>query len=207
MFNRYRLKLIFPIFLCVSFVRVAVFAEEFDPDKYGDISDYLNGLYGIDENAGLTAFPVLNVPMGGRSEGMAGAFAAVCSDASFLEFNPAGSAVLTNGELAFFHNNWIADTKIEGAVFSARKENFGYSAGTKWLYTPFTEYNYYGERVSKGYYCEGVAILNASFNLFSSYEFAGLALGASLKSAFRFVPDYSNADETSNPDDEKLVEG
>ena len=40
-------------------------------DAYGNIADYLNGIYGIDENAGLTAFPVLNIPMGGRAEGMA----------------------------------------------------------------------------------------------------------------------------------------
>jgi hypothetical protein len=166
-------------------------ALEFDPDDYGSITDYLNGIYGIDDNAGLTAFPVLNVPMGGRSEGMATAFSAVADDASFIEWNPAGSSMLENSELAFFHNNWIADTKIEGAVFNSRIKHLGLAAGFKWLYTPFTEYNSYGVRVSKGYYSEGVGILNASYNFFSNYYFSGLSLGVNLKGTFRFVPDYS----------------
>ncbi|MCL2130679.1 MAG: UPF0164 family protein, partial [Treponema sp.] len=91
-------------------------AKDSDPDKYGDISDYLDSIYGPDSNAGLTAFPVLNVPMGGRSEGMAGAFSAVSDDISFIEYNPAGSSMLSRSEVALFHNNWIADTKVEGAV-------------------------------------------------------------------------------------------
>jgi hypothetical protein len=56
----------------------------------------------------------------------------------------------------------------------------------------------YGERVSKGYYSEGVGILNASYNLLSGYSFAGVSLGLSIKGAFRFVPDYSSANDTDN---------
>jgi len=164
-----------------------------DQDTYGNISDYLNNIYGIDDNSGLTAFPILNIPMGGRSEGMAGAFSAVCDDVSFLEFNPAGSAVLEKSELAFFHNNWIADVKIEGIAYATRFGNLGIAAGAKWLYSPFTEYNYFGDRVSGGYYSEGVATLNASYNFFSGYYFSGLSLGLSLKGAFRSMPDYTDA--------------
>ncbi|MDR2109851.1 MAG: UPF0164 family protein [Spirochaetaceae bacterium] len=167
-------------------------ALDFDTDTYGSISDYLEDVYGIDDNAGLTTFPVLNVPMGGRSEGMATAFSAVSDDISFLEYNPAGSSMLDRSELGFFHNNWIADTKVEGAAFASRLNNFGYAAGGKWLYTPFTEYNMYGERVSKGYYSEAAAILNASYNFFSGYYFSGVSLGVNIKGAFRFVPDYSD---------------
>ena len=161
-------------------------------EGYGSIADYLNDIYGIDDNAGLTAFPVLNIPMGGRSEGMATAFSAIADDISFIEFNPAGSSMLAKSELAFFHNNWIADTKIEGAAYAARFGNLGIAAGAKWLYLPFTEYNIYGERVSNGYYSEGVAILNASYNFFSGYYFSGLSLGISLKGAFRLMPDYTD---------------
>jgi tetratricopeptide (TPR) repeat protein len=161
-------------------------------EGYGSIADYLNDIYGIDDNAGLTAFPVLNIPMGGRSEGMATAFSAIADDISFIEFNPAGSSMLAKSELAFFHNNWIADTKIEGAAYAARFGNLGIAAGAKWLYLPFTEYNLYGERVSNGYYSEGVAILNASYNFFSGYYFSGLSLGISLKGAFRIMPDYTD---------------
>jgi hypothetical protein len=176
-------------------------AQEFDPDAYGSLSD----IYEVDDNAGLTAFPVLNVPMGGRSEGMATAFTAIADDLSFIEWNPAGSSMLQYTELGFFHNNWIADTRVETVVFASRFGNFGYAAGAKWLYTPFSEYNMYGERVSKGYYSEAVATLNASYNLFSGYYFSGLSLGVNLKGAFRFVPDYSDADDKGNMG--KLISG
>ncbi|MDR2094706.1 MAG: UPF0164 family protein [Treponema sp.] len=174
------------------------FAIDLDDSAYGTIADYLHDIYGIDDNAGLTAFPVLNVPMGGRAEGMALAFSAVADDISFLEYNPAGSAVLPRSELAFFHNNWIADTKVEGIVYAARfnkLENLGIGFGGKWLYTPFTEYNIYGERVSKGYYSEAVAFLNASYNILPNYHFYGVAIGMSLKGAFRFVPDYTDNED------------
>jgi len=173
-------------------------AGDFNNSNYGSIADYLNSIYGPDPNAGLTAFPVLKIPLGGRSEGMAGAFSAVSDDISFLEYNPAGSSMLSNTELAVFHNNWIADTKIEGAVFASRFRDLGFAAGGKWLYTPFTEYNMYGERVSKGYYSEGVGVLNISYNFFRSYYFSGLSVGANLKTAFRIVPDYTDADDLGN---------
>jgi hypothetical protein len=183
---------------------VGGYAIDFDPDSYGSLSDYLEEVYGIDNNAGLTSFPVLNVPMGGRAEGMAGAFSAVADDISFIEWNPAGSARLAKTELAFFHNNWIADTKVEGAAFGMREKNLGLAASTKWIYTPFTEYNLWGNRVSKGYYAEGVAILNVAVNLFPGYYFRGLAVGINVKPAFRFVPDYadSDSDETTIDTDE-----
>jgi tetratricopeptide (TPR) repeat protein len=176
-------------FLCAA---VLVPALDLDPGGYGSVSDYLDGIYGVDDNAGLTAFPVLNVPMGGRSEGMASAFGAVSDDISFIEYNPAGSSLLSRSELAFFHNNWIADTKIEGAVYGSRIKDFGFAAGAKWLYTPFTEYNLFGDRVSKGYYSEAVGVLNGSYNFLSGYYFSGISVGLSLKGAFRFVPDYSD---------------
>jgi hypothetical protein len=176
-------------------------AQEFDPDAYGSLSD----IYEVDDNAGLTAFPVLNVPMGGRSEGMATAFTAVADDLSFIEWNPAGSSMLEYTELGFFHNNWIADTRVETVVFASRFGDLGYAAGAKWLYTPFSEYNMYGERVSKGYYSEAVATLNASYNFFSGYYFSGVSLGVNLKGAFRFVPDYSDADDKGNSG--KLISG
>jgi len=179
------------------FVFIASFAPlaaaiDLNEDVYGSISDYLLEVYGIDDNQGLTALPVLDVPMGGRSEGMGTAFTAVSDDVSFIEWNPAGSSMMARTELAFYHNNWIADTKVEGAVYTIRTGNLGLSAGGKWLYLPFTEYDQYGDRASKGYYSETVGILNASYNLFSGYYFTGLSLGANLKGAFRFVPDYSD---------------
>jgi len=185
-------KSAFFVVFMLFFPFLSILGADEDQDFYGNVSDYLNKIYGIDDNAGLTAFPVLNIPMGGRSEGMAGAFSAVSDDISFLEFNPAGSSTLEKSELAFFHNNWIADVKIEGIAYAARFGNFGLASGAKWLYSPFTEYNYYGDRVSNGYYSEGVAIINASYNFLSSYYFSGLSLGINVKGAFRSMPDFTD---------------
>jgi hypothetical protein len=191
------IKHFYTFFCIILFLFAAALtpALDFDSDAYGSISDYLDSIYGADDNAGLTAFPVLNVPMGGRSEGMASAFGAVSDDISFIEYNPAGSAMLSRSELAFFHNNWIADTKIEGAVFASRIKNLGLAAGAKWLYTPFTEYNMFGDRVSKGYYSEAVAVLNGSYNFLSSSYFSGVSVGINLKGAFRFMPDYTDNED------------
>jgi hypothetical protein len=188
-----KVAVIFAVFFLISILtgRFPALAAD-SSDTFGDIADYLDSIYGIDDNAGLTAFPVLNVPMGGRSEGMAQAFSAVADDVSFIEYNPAGSSMLAKSELAFFHNNWIADTKLEGAAYATRLGNLGLAGGAKWLYTPFTEYNFYGERVSKGYYSEAVAILNASYNFLAGYYFSGVSLGMNLKGAFRFMPDYTD---------------
>ncbi|MDR1212206.1 MAG: UPF0164 family protein [Spirochaetaceae bacterium] len=185
-FPRGRASIFTLLLLCGS---LSLSAIDINEDLYGDFSDFVSG---IDPNAGLTAFPVLNVPMGGRSEGMAGAFTAVSDDISFIEYNPAGSSMLARSELAFFHNNWIADTNVEGAVYATRVNDLGLAAGGKWLYLPFTEYNVYGERASKGYYSEAVGILNLSYNFLSSYYFSGVSAGMNIKGAFRFVPDYSN---------------
>ena len=175
---------------------VAVFALDVDTQGYGDLTDYLNAIYGIDKNAGLSAFPVLNVPMGGRSAAMAGAFSAVADDVSFIEWNPAGSATINETELAFFHNNWIADTNVEGAAFTMRFGNLGVGAAGKWLWTPFTEYGDFGERLSKGYYSEAVFTLNAAYNFFRAYYFEGISFGVNLKAALRTVPDYAGEAES-----------
>jgi hypothetical protein len=171
-------------------------ALDFNEDAYGSVSD----IYKVDDNAGLTAFPVLLVPMGGRAEGMGTAFTAVADDLTFIEWNPAGSSILTFTELGFFHNNWIADTKVESIVFASRFKDLGYGLGLKWLYTPFSEYNMYGERVSKGYYSEMVATLNISYNFLAGYYFSGISVGANIKGAFRFMPDYTDTDDKGNND-------
>ncbi|MDR0683972.1 MAG: UPF0164 family protein [Spirochaetaceae bacterium] len=183
-------------FFCLfSLLPALIWALDIDSDAYGSITDYLNSIYGIDDNAGLTAFPILNIPIGGRSEGMAGAYSAVADDVSFIEFNPAGSSMLAISELAFFHNNWIADAKIEALAYAARFKNLGIGASGKWLYVPFTQYGYFGDRLSKGYYSEAVAVLNGSYNLFPGYYFGGVSVGFNLKGAFRLVPDFADITE------------
>jgi hypothetical protein len=180
--------------LLLAFTAAAASGQQASSVAYAGIVDYLVNQYGIDPNAGLVAMPSLKVPMGGRSEALGTAFAAVADDASFLEWNPAGSASLGLTELAFFHNNWVADAKMEGAVFTMRRGDLGLSAGGKWLYLPFTETDSFGNRASKGYYAETTAIVNASYNFLAGYYFTGVSLGASVKGSFRSMPDYADND-------------
>lgn len=180
---------ILPLLLCLA---PFLYGLDADQGVYGSIVDYLVDLYGVDRNAGLTTLPSLNVPLGGRAEAMATAFSAVADDGSFIEYNPAGSATLKETELSFFHNNWIADTKLEGAVYTVRFDDLGLALGGKWLYLPFTEYDQYGERASKGYYSETSGIANLSYNFLRGYYFDGISLGVNLKAAFRSMPDYSD---------------
>ncbi len=159
-------------------------------DPYG----YLSGIFEplIDENEGRTAFRSLLIPGGGRAEAMGSAFSALANDIGFFEHNPAGSSTMKNTELAVFHNSWIADSRLETVSFTTRNENFGYGASVRCFYVPFTEYNTFGERVSRGYYTETFAVFNVSYNFLAGYYFKGIATGANLKVGYRGVPDYSD---------------
>jgi hypothetical protein len=156
-------------------------------DIYGDTAGFFEFLQ--DPNTGLTVFPILTIPMGGEYEGMGTAYTAVARDSSFFDANPAASALLTFTELSFLHNNWIADTNIEGIVFTRRRENWGYAFAGKFLYVPFTGYDIWGERISAGYYSETVAIGNISRNFLADYYFHGVSVGANLKTAYRHIPE------------------
>lgn len=50
-------------------------------DFFGDWTDLFSG--NVDPNAGLTALPVLQIPMGGKYEGMGTAYTAISGDLSF----------------------------------------------------------------------------------------------------------------------------
>lgn len=143
-------------------------------------------------NTGLTSFRSLYIPIGGRSEAMAGAFTAMTDDAAFFEYNPAASSLLKQTELSFFHNFWIADSAVDTLIFTQRFSDLGYGAALKTFYIPFTEYNIFGERASSGYYSETTAMLNISYNFFSGYTFKGFAAGGNLKASYRSMPDYSD---------------
>ena len=70
------------------------------------------------------------------------------------------------------------------------------AAAAKCFYVPFTQYDYYGEKQTDGYYSETTAIFNMSYNFFHGYYFKGIALGMNIKGAWRSVPDYADS-ETS----------
>lgn len=142
----------------------------------------------IDPNSGLTVFPTLQVPMGGSFEGMGTAYTALARDSGYIESNPSASAVLKDTELSFFHHNWIADSTLEGVVYTVRFDDLGIGVGGKFLSVPFTAYNEWGATGAKSYITETVATLNAAYNFFSSSKFYGLAAGTNMKVAYRSVP-------------------
>ncbi len=139
-------------------------------------------------NVGLTIFPTLIIPVGGQFEAMGQAYTAVASDASFFDANPAASSTLEYTELTFVHNNWIADTSIGGLVYTRRISNLGLAVGGKFLHVPFTRYDTASRQVAGGRYSEGTVGVNVSYNFLRSYSFPGVAVGATVKTAYRHVP-------------------
>jgi hypothetical protein len=154
---------------------------------YYDWSHFFSSL--LDENAGLTLFPSLFIPIGGRYEGMGTAFTAVSDDTSFIESNPAGSSQLEFTEFSLFHHNWIMDSNIEALVYATRIGDMGISGAGKFLYVPFNEKDEWGRAGGKGYYIETIAMFNASYNFLSSYYFDGISIGATIKGAYMHIPE------------------
>ncbi len=142
----------------------------------------------VSDSAGSPAFPLLDIPPGGRFEAMAGAYTAVGGDLGSLESNPAGTAASTGPNLSFFHHEWIADSAIEsvGFINSAGPVGFGFEA--KYFRVPFTEYDEAGERVTSGAFTEVIGIANASLR-FINLRNISLSAGANVKAAVRHVPE------------------
>ena len=150
-----------------------------------------------DSNEGTTTFRSLLIPFGGRTESLGNAYTGLCDDISYLRFNPAAGAIQKETQVALFHNSWIADSKLETLAFTTRFKNTPHlSAGgyISCFYLPFTEYDFFGDRVAGSYYTESIGALNISYNLLAGYDFKGLALGATLKAGWRGMPDYTDND-------------
>lgn len=187
------MKKILPvIFFLVS--TTASFAQGLE-DWYAFLSDAA----GIDSNAGRRALLTLILPPGGLYQSMGTAYTAVAKDSGYIEANPAGGALLQDTELAVYHNDWIGDSRLEGLIFTIRKDDFGFGFGGKWLYMPFTAIDNWGRRYvrdpaistefAKGNYTEFVATGNLSYNFLNSFYFNGITLGGSFKLAGRIIPD------------------
>ena len=139
-------------------------------------------------NLGLTIFPTLIIPVGGEFEGMGQAYTAVARDISFFDANAAASSMLEYTELTFIHNNWIADTSVEGMLYTLRFGDLGLAFGGKFLHVPFTAYDTFARQVAGGRYSEGTVGANVSYNFLRDYYFPGVAVGATAKAVYRYVP-------------------
>lgn len=183
-------------FLTVSAVlflasTISLFAFDFS-----DITDTLTdlGYFTDSKTEGSTSFRSLLIPVGGRSESLGSAYTGLCDDAGYINFNSAASCILNETQACAFHNSWIADSKLDTLVYTTHIDNLGFGFQASCLYLPFSEYNIFGERVNSSYYSETNLAANISYNFLAGYDFKGIAVGATVKTAFRSVPDYTDND-------------
>ena len=66
---------------------------------------------------GVTAVPILQIPIGSRAAGIAGAFTGVADDAFAMYYNPAGLSLLNSQESAAQFIKGLADTAMEFAGY------------------------------------------------------------------------------------------
>ena len=167
--------------------------------SYSELDSTLSSLFYnfVDEDEGQTSFRSLLIPFGGRTESLGSAYTGLSDDIGYLQFNPGAGSIQKKSQISLFHNMWIADSKMETLAFTTRFKNqphFSLGGYASCFYLPFTEYNLFGDRVTSGYYSETFGAINLSYNILAGYDFKGLALGMTLKSGWRGMPDYTDND-------------
>ena len=198
MMNRMKKNSLVRIFL-FSFLTFLWSGADLFALEYSDLASALSdlGYFNSNQNEGTTSFRSLLIPVGGRPESLGSAFTGLSDDASYIYYNAAASSILNDTQASVYHNSWIADSKMDTLVYTTRINNFGFGVSAGCLYLPFTEYNLFGDRVNTSYYSETNLAANISYNFLAGYDFKGLALGATVKAAFRSMPDYTNNDTDS----------
>ncbi len=160
-------------------------------------TEFFNNSFFSDEKTATTALPIHEKPGAGKIEAMGTAYTASIEDGGVLQSNPSATSLLDHTELTFTHSNWIADSSVEQAYYTTRFDDFGFGFRGQMIYSNFIRNSDFSEADAYGTIAEGVVTANASFNLFSSYSFKGLAVGANIKLAFRNIPEEIAADQSA----------
>lgn len=172
----------------IFIIFILIFTFSIHSEEFEETYNKMFELAGINPNSGLNSFVTLNIPPGGKYEGMGTAFTGVTNDIGFFNANPSVSSRLNLSEVSFFHNNWIEDVSMETIAFTGRKDDLGYGFQGKWLHVGFTGVDDWAERSGKGIYSEFVLKNNISYNFLRSFDFSGISVGSSLCLAYRSVP-------------------
>ena len=156
------------------------------PAAFG-LSAYAAKIY---PSEGSAAAEFLEIGVGARAVGMAGAYTAVSDDPYAMYWNPAGLALLKDRNLAFTHNDYFSGLSQEYAVYSMPAPRVGIlPAGSVRNGVMGVSLNYlnYGnalERRSGDY--EGGNNLSPVEGKFGAYDLAfALGYGGSLGPGFR----------------------
>ncbi|MCX8092538.1 MAG: PorV/PorQ family protein [Candidatus Goldbacteria bacterium] len=98
------------------------------------IIDIFINIYSLDSHK----FAFMNINLGARASGMAGAFTAIADDATSIYYNPAGLANLKMIEINASHNIWFMDSSLSYGYLNI-PVGFG-NIGVLFLYTNYGEF-------------------------------------------------------------------
>jgi hypothetical protein len=85
------------------------------------------------DGAGTSGGGILNLGVGTRAIGMGEAFTAQADDVSSLFWNPAGIAIMNQGEASFLYSQWLKDITFQHAAVGVPMERGGIAAGVSYL--------------------------------------------------------------------------
>ena len=131
------------LLLLLIFVSFSAFGDDFST-IFGDVSEFFEN---TDTNTGLTIFPILMIPLGGKYAGMGTAYTAIADDAGFLESNNPFKNV------TFLAFNGLINHRLRGRIsqfiLGVNRTILELSPNILWLQSPQTNASLYFKRRTK----------------------------------------------------------
>ncbi len=146
--------------------------------------------YGFDfSKSGTAGLQFLKIGVGAKETAMGEAVTSLVNDANAVFWNPSGIAYIENYEVAFSHNNWLASSNHNSAVFAFPLASFVFALSTAALQiNDFEETTALmpdgtGRMVSAGDYVFGLAAARRFTDR--------LSIGLQVKYVYEKLDDYS----------------